>query len=327
MPDGVIVAVDAGGTKTHAMVCDVAGHVLGFGSSGTGNWESVGLDGMRAAFDEAIGGALDGASARRRDVLASGYGLAGLDWPSDIAMLDEAVSQLKLTGPRVLVNDSFIALRAGCRESHGIASNAGTGTVTAGRNRAGRTFRTMAIGYGERGGAGDLVAAAADAIAAAHHGWAPSTVLAERFLSVLGFETVEALFEAASRQDLEVGSELAPHVLAVAHQGDPVAIGIAAELGRDLALSVEGIARRLEMLDDSFELICFGGVHSAGSTVLDDAFASAVGAACPGATIVALEAPPVVGAALLALERIVPVDPGLHDRLAGEATSAREARG
>ena len=56
------------------------------------------------------------------------------------------------------MNDSFIALRAGARAPWGVVVIAGTGTVAAGRNRAGETFRTLGLGrlLGDEGSASDV---------------------------------------------------------------------------------------------------------------------------------------------------------------------------
>ena len=79
-----------------------------------------------------------------------------------------------------------------------------------------------------------------------------------------------------------------------------------------------GVARILEMQDDVFEVACAGGVHGAESATLDSAFRAALSASCPASIPVALTAPPAIGAALLALERVTDVDAAVHDRLLGE---------
>ena len=56
------------------------------------------------------------------------------------------------------------------------------------------------------------------------------------------------------------------------------------------------------MLDGPFELVVAGSVHLAGSASLDDAFAARVAEVAPGARIVPLREPAVVGAARLALD-------------------------
>jgi len=54
----LVLGVDGGGSKTHAMVADERGETLGFASSGRSNWEDAGLGGARAALEAAITGAL-----------------------------------------------------------------------------------------------------------------------------------------------------------------------------------------------------------------------------------------------------------------------------
>ena len=137
MPERIVVGVDGGGTKTEAVAIDEAGRVVGRGIAGPGNWELIGMGGLLAAASHALDLALDEAKVHRADVAASAFALAGVDWPSDEARLRPGLAQLGLGGELVLVNDAFAAMRAGCDEPFGAVSNAGTGTVTAARNRAG----------------------------------------------------------------------------------------------------------------------------------------------------------------------------------------------
>jgi N-acetylglucosamine kinase-like BadF-type ATPase len=321
----LILGVDAGATKTHALACDRRGHVLGFGTAGPGNWESVGADGSRRALARAISGALEAAGAEPGAVGAAGFGLAGLDWPSDRPILEEVVGELGIGGRHAIVNDAFIALRAGCRAPFGVVSVAGTGVVTAGRNRAGEAFRTMAIGYGERGGGGELTTAALHAIALEYHGSGPATELTARILERAGADSVPTLFEGISRGSRSLPSGLPRLVLEIADEGDPTAAAIAAGFGAEMARAAKGVADRLGMAGDAFELVRSGSVHLSGSRTLDSSFAEAVAAALPRAAVVPLKAPPAIGAALIAMELGGPVSAKVHDRLAAEATRARAA--
>ena len=89
----------------------------------------------------------------RSEIAASAFALSGVDWPGDPALLAGALDGLRLGGRRLVTNDAFAALRAGIGGSAGCVSSAGTGAVAAGRNEAGETARTMALGFGELGGA------------------------------------------------------------------------------------------------------------------------------------------------------------------------------
>jgi N-acetylglucosamine kinase-like BadF-type ATPase len=165
-----VLGVDGGGSKTHALVADEHGETLGFASSGRSNWEDTGLKAAGLALEVAITGALSDAGVRPRDLAASAFGLAGLDWDGDRPMLAALVDPLGLGGPRRLDNDSFIALRAGTSQPFGVVVIAGTGTVAAGRDPAGRSFRTFGLDpmYGDFGSATDVAEEAVHAVADAY---------------------------------------------------------------------------------------------------------------------------------------------------------------
>jgi N-acetylglucosamine kinase-like BadF-type ATPase len=324
----IVVGVDAGGTKTEALACDRDGRVLGFARAGKGNWETIGLDAAGKAFSEAVGGCLDAAGVGRRDVAASAFALAGLDWASDRAHLEPVVAGLGLSGPRTVVNDAFGALRAGSRRADAVISIAGTGTVTAGRNAAGEVFRTLGVACGERGGGANLVQAALDAVADQLHRGQPAGELARRFCQETRVESVEALFEHVSRNvtNRKQLAALAPAVRAAAQGGDRIAIGVLRATGRCLARTTCIVADRLGLAAPGFDVVCAGSVHTA-MVELSRAFDKSVHRRCPDARIRRLEAPPVVGAALLALDSLGSVTDDVTARLMEQATlAARRSR-
>jgi N-acetylglucosamine kinase-like BadF-type ATPase len=255
-----------------------------------------------AAVGIAVERALGAAGIARDEVAASAFALAGVDWPSDHIRLDEALGALALGGRRIVTNDAFAALRAGASGPVGCVSSAGTGAVAAGRNAAGETARTMAEGFGELGGAGDIVERAIWACARMRECSGPATALAGKLCRALGVGDLDHLFEAIKRHGLLPGAELAPLVLEVAADGDAVAVALLEEQGRSLAGEVLGVARRLRMLDGPFELVIAGSVHLAGSAALDGAFARDVEEGAPQAQIVVLAERAVVGAGRLALD-------------------------
>src|SRR3954452_5734129 len=90
----VVVGVDGGGTKTHAVVVDDRGTPLGAGVAGPSNWESVGISGARRAITAAVEGALGRADLRGAAIDAAVYALAGYDWPSDDSRMSRVLSGL-----------------------------------------------------------------------------------------------------------------------------------------------------------------------------------------------------------------------------------------
>jgi N-acetylglucosamine kinase-like BadF-type ATPase len=299
----VVVGVDGGGTKTDVVVADLSGTELALVTAGGSNHESIGTEKMTAVIEAAVGDALAAAERVRADVVASAFGLAGVDWDSDVVLVASALDVIELPGERVVVNDSRIALRAGCTQSWGIVSNIGTGAVTAGVNHSGEWFRTMAVGWGEPSGSWTMVSDSLNAIAAHHHRTGPATSLTELYLEELGYSDVIEMFEAITRRRSTVGGHLAPLVGRAAADGDEVAAEILTRVADQHADMVGGVADRLGMLDDDFELVTSGGVHASGGAFAER-FMARVRHHCPGAVLVPLDARPVTGAVLLALELV-----------------------
>lgn len=316
------LGIDAGGTKTHALIADHQGQVLGFGKSGTGNWESVGLDGAYHAFATALHEALAGAGISAGRLSAAGYALAGLDWPSDQARLAAVVEQLQVPGPYTLVNDTIAALRAGSRNTCGIVVIAGTGSTIAGRNSRGQESRTFGLGriWGDFNGASELAHRALGAIGQEYHGRGPATILTTLMLDAYQAGSVPELAERMSRGQTEYpNGSLAPLVFAAAAQGDQVAHQIIYEAGADMGQSAAAIARKLELADEAFELVMAGGIFRSQSPILLEALLEPVLAYAPGANPVVLEAPPVSGSVLLAMDAAgLAPDQAVRARLAAE---------
>jgi N-acetylglucosamine kinase-like BadF-type ATPase len=299
----LVLGVDGGGSKTHAMVADERGETLAFASSGRSNWEDTGLDGARAALSEAITGALSAAGVKPGDLAASAFGLAGLDWDQDRPMLAALVDPLGLGGPRKLDNDSFIALRAGTAQPFGVVVIAGTGTVAAGRDPAGRTFRTMGLSpmYGDFGSATDVAEEAVHAVADAWTGRGPATSLSELLPPLAGCGSPVELLQRLSRGAIPL-PPAAPLVLGQAAAGDPACREIVMRAGAALGSSAALVARRLGLDREVFETVMAGGLFRGRSRLLEATLADELHRVAPGAVPVRLACKPVIGAVIEALE-------------------------
>ncbi len=300
--------------------------MLGCGRAGPGNWERAGLNGAFEAYASALNEALDEAGLCVGDLSGAGYGLSGLDWPSDAARLRPVVDRLGVPGPAALVNDTFAALRAGSRDGTGVAVISGTGSNVAGRNRRGETFHTFGLGayLGDFGSAGDLVFLASRAAAYAYIGRGPETALTGLFLHASGSPTFEAYAERITREAGPLpDGRLAPQVFQIAAAGDAVAREVIATLGQELGKNALAVAARLGLVNEPFDLVLAGGVFRSRSRILFDALLAEVQRGAPQAALAPLECAPVVGSALLALEAAgLPVTPELHAHLKVQACSA-----
>ncbi len=324
MGDLVVVGVDGGGTKTDVCVVNDAGTVLGFATGSGSNWEGIGLDAVGATLEHLVGCALAEARVEPAWIAASAFCLAGIDWPSDRERLTPVLDSLALAGDRFVDNDSFAALRSGTATPWGCVSIAGTGGVAAARNPSGATARTMGIAVGEGAGAAGLVHAAVSAIAQEHNGSGPATALTERLLAATNTQSTAEFFESVMRGRIHIGGGLAVHVLAVASEGDPVARSIGTQCGAQHGRDTVAVANRVE-LDGRFDVVLAGGVHLSGDDSFRSGFRDVVLARYPDAALRVLEAPPVAGAALLALDLIGASGAQLHERVVAGTSAARGA--
>jgi N-acetylglucosamine kinase-like BadF-type ATPase len=324
-----VLGVDGGGSKTHALVADERGEVLGFASSGRSNWEDTGLEAAGAALAEAIGGALAAAQVPPGALAASAFGLAGLDWDPDRPMLGALLDPLGLAGPRRLENDSFIALRAGASRPFGVVVIAGTGHVAAGRDPAGRTVRTLGLGpmYGDFGSATDVAEEAVRAVGAADPRRGPATSLSRLLPPLAGCASAEQLLQRLSRGLVPL-PEAAPLVLQEAEAGDPACRQIVLHAGASLGESAAVVARRLGLGGQRFELVMAGGLFRSRNRLLEGALVDTLHREAPLAVPVHLTCRPVVGAALDALDLAgLPTDPEVRDRLVASSEGLAVAPG
>jgi N-acetylglucosamine kinase-like BadF-type ATPase len=323
-----VLGIDGGGRKTYAVVTDEGGGLLGAGETTASNWEIVGEDAAREALAVAAADAIAGAGLRDADVAAVVLGLAGMDWPSDEPRLRELSSRAASDAPRRIVNDAFIALRAGTTESWGIAVVAGTGTVAVGRDPVGNEFRTIGEGrtFGDFGDEFDVSELAVAAVADQYTGRGPATMLTEMLLERLGETSVEAMLERLARFDPRFRApelqNLTPMVLAATEAGDLVARTVLERIGQALGEAAGVVARRLNLSNLPVEVVLAGGLFRTPNRYLLDELELGVRRTAPRAEVELLTCPPVVGAALMAMELArIPITSNASSRLRDEVTT------
>jgi N-acetylglucosamine kinase-like BadF-type ATPase len=299
------LGVDIGGTKSHAVISDETGQVLGFGAGGTGNHEMIGLDGFSAVVDSVTRQALIMAGLEPQALTGLGMGIAGLDWPSDEPVHREIIRQLGFTAPIALVNDAVIGLVAGSRNGWGISVVAGTGSNCRGRDQNGNEGRVSGVGQwsGEYGGGGDLLRRAMHSVTKAWTCRGPETTLSQKFVEYVGARDVMDLLEGLSRGRYHLDATAIMVVFEAVREQDAVAIEAVRWLGCELGSLAIGVVRQLHFEDLAFDLVLTGSVYK-GSPLIAESVGQTVHEVAPQATLVRLNAPPVVGAVMLAMEQV-----------------------
>ncbi|URN12034.1 ATPase [Streptomyces radiopugnans] len=322
------LAVDAGNSKTDVVLVSADGTVLGSARGGGFRPPAVGAGAAvaslartvaRAARDaglDAAGLEAAGPDTRAGVPLAEHVSacLANADLPREERELAERIGALGWGRTTRVANDTFALLRAGLPDDgpprHGVAVVCGAGVNCAGVAADGRVHRFPAVGRlsGDWGGGGGLAEEALWHAARAEDGRGGDTELARALPAHFGLPSMYALIEAFHLGDLpgERRHELVPVLFAVAAGGDAVARSLVHRQAEEIAVMAAVALERLGLLGTPAPVVLGGGVAAARHPLLHDRLLALLAERAPLATVHVVTAPPVLGAALLALDRLGP---------------------
>lgn len=328
-----VLAVDGGGSKVDAVLLDRAGHVLGVAHIPDPKWDDTGdelhMDSIGAALEAAArDGGLD---PQARPIADLGvYCLAGADLPADDRRILRGLGRRGFTSEDVLRNDTFAVLRAGTERDWGVGVVCGFGTNCSGIAPDGRRYRLPAIGgiSGDWGGAADLGDSALWFALRARDGRGARTSLATSVPAYFGLRTPRQVMEALYFRRLEGErlAELAPLVFRDAAHDD-VARSLVDRQADEIVLMAGAAIRRLGMRALDVDVVLGGGIFRNRFPPFFERIEAGLREIADRARITVLSAPPVAGAAMLALDRIRASAPAkararaalTHDRFASDA--------
>ncbi len=305
-----VLAFDGGSTKTDVVLVSRDGAVLGRARVGASNHQLVGLEGTVEALTEAVAAVTADARLSRTalPLCPTGvYCLAGLDLPVDEEKLAPAIDALGWTERVILRNDTFAVSRSGTTSHWGIGVVCGTGMNCAAVGPDGRTVRFPALaelsGDFAPGGAWLGVRALGLALRAGD-GRGAATTLRERVPAHLAVPDAEAALTGIYTGAIPYARvfELARVLLDAAAEGDEPAREAADTLADEIAAFVRAAVVRLDLQDEAVEVVLGGGIFDTADDTFHARVAEGVHAAAPGAVLVQLDAPPVLGAALIGLD-------------------------
>lgn len=329
-----ILAVDGGNSKADVALVAADGTLLAAVHGPSISHQAVGLEAGMANLDRLVArvvresGARDagaaraptgragrpaapGATAGAKPVADLGvYCLAGADYPSDVRTLRRGIEALGLTREIVILNDTFGALRAGTTRPWGVVLVCGRGINAAAVAPNGRSARFDAVGMysGDWGGGMGMSEAGLAAAVRARDGRGPKTILEQRVPAHFSLRSPAALTKAlyGGRIPHERLIELAPVVFAAAGTGDAMARSIVDRLADELVAMGGALMRRLRMTRLDPEVVLAGGVFRNTDAPFYERLEAGIHAVAPKARTVRLAAPPVLGAALIGLDRRSP---------------------
>jgi len=320
MSTRVTVGVDGGGTKTHCSVIDIETEkLLGVGTSGCSNQNSVGKEKAKEAVEEAIKAALADAKRNMNDVSGVCLGMSGVDRPDDKKQVTQWIQQIfagnnnldsLLKNGLLIHNDGVTAIASG---TWGILTNSmvvisGTGSICIGSTNGDNFARTGGWGpkLGDTGNAWSIGNKILGAVARAVDGVGPETKLVELVKNKLNLKEMSELIPYIY-QDHQWSrvAEFAP-LATECYETDNVAKEIITSEVESLFNLVKGAAKKLgwNPNEQKFTLVLCGSVLTHKGSIVAEQLMDKVKKEFHHVEVTFPKCEPSLGAALLAAHHL-----------------------
>lgn len=302
----IVVGVDGGGSRTRAIVADLAGQSLG---TAEGEGSAVRPGGalhsavvIAATVRDALGAA--GMSHVTPRMLSVGVAGAGRE-PEREALWQALVAQ-EVAAEVVVHTDALIGIDDAFGDGAGILVISGTGSVAWGRGPTGAFARCGGWGpmCGDEGSGAWIGRRALSVVTAAHDGREMETALTGAILTATETQEVSELIPWAAAATPATLATLAPVVLATAQGGDLRANSLVSLAVEELVLHARTLARQLFVDERAAIPMALGGGLLARGSLLRKRMFARLKTAVPGAVLRDDDVVPVRGAVKRALRAL-----------------------
>ncbi|MCB5953852.1 N-acetylglucosamine kinase [Enterococcus sp. CWB-B31] len=237
-----IIGMDSGGTKTEAVVYDLAGNELQRVMTGFGNMLVDKEQGL-ANIKSAVRCVLDNRNPNECQQLV--LGLAGIDSGGLKEVLLDELSEFQV--PVFLLNDAQLAHYALLKGDEGVLVIAGTGSVCLGMKQ-GTWYRVGGWGhlFGDEGSGYYIGKLVIQQALAEYDSGLPISLLTEKLFTYFNIDTVMEMVREAYQLSKDQVAALAKLVAETAPD-DPIAAAILTKAGKSLAEEVKKLVNKMQL--------------------------------------------------------------------------------
>lgn len=266
-----VIGVDGGGTKTLAVLADLNGKVIKRGLAGSSNPRNVGINAATANIAQAIAKILK----QNPRISSTIIGLPGMEeeYKNRKQEIIRALKKHKIIsrifgGKIDIVSDQLVAFRAGASARDGISVIAGTGCAAHGWLE-GREAKANGWGWLADEGSGFWIGQKVfQIILKTIDGRSSDKILTGLAQKTLKIKKTEDLVNLAYKNPQKIVSSLAGVCRLADEIGDDSAHKIMESAGKEIALSVVDIAKRLDFGSRIPEIVFVGGIFNSKTAVL-----------------------------------------------------------
>ncbi len=300
-----VLGIDQGGSKTHAVIADETGKILGMGKSYGACHSSSSIEYAIGAVMEASEEAFKQCGLLRDDVTTIVGGLTGIDWDYEAELLENSIREYFPKADIKVVNDCIIAMRAASRRNYCGILCAGSGLNCAVQ----KDDECFVYGFyipDEYQGGWSLGKKALQAVFDSEMGLLEKTSLTGQLLKYFHTKTVDELLYRRVKGKISSKEYLAlPMILEEeAKRGDKVATDIWLDFGRTIVNFLAVRIKKMGIINKKVDIVLSGSIFKCQLEEFRTTIREEILKKMPNANIIESKYEPIIGAVLMGLQRL-----------------------
>ena len=312
-----ILSIDQGGTKTDILIADDKGNILGFGNDR--DWTRI--EGERRAvrmvrIKYAAEKACKDAGLKLSDIDTVSASIMGTDWPFEFEVGRKNLRKTLDVADVEIYNDCIGAMRGGTemlnRDCAVLCLGTGANCAVYNQNGDWTVFHYYMKGIHQ--GAGAIGRFIFQAVFDAECGLGEPTVLTRLLLEEMGYSTVEEMHMVITtgrtedeKPNYPLYQSYAPLLFKAIDEKDKIAVDYLDWLVKEIVQYVVIGVNKVGIGDRKLNVVLSGGVPKGGD-IMRERLQHYLKESLPNSTCVEARLEPVVGAMLLAYDKIYPND-------------------